>query len=267
MNKIMRSNSGFTLAEVLVALAILGLFIFPISGLFVSSLKANQNAGVEDQVDAIANKTLETMIADGIYTSCVDQDLSNTEYDLYQIDKTEYQVKKTIVVTDKVFMDNQIPSIDQTDGKKLLTIDASLDGQISFPNSAIPTISYISSAEETTKVIYFDDITADNEMHINDDFIYYVNVIGGSSKLKLVLVNGLNTAKILYLSNIPDDGYFSVNTVMSGRGPWQIYNNVDDVQKINAGSIAIADIKIDVKHIPSGRDYSVSTSRVYYKYQ
>lgn len=68
-NNLMKNNSGFTLVEILIAMAVLAIVIVPLMNLFVSSLQLNMtskkrmNATVlgEDMMEAVKNNTIEEL--------------------------------------------------------------------------------------------------------------------------------------------------------------------------------------------------------------
>lgn len=66
-NKIKNDNRGMTLVELLVAIAILTLIVFPTMQVFVAATKANSKARTELQATVTANSVLESAKAFSIY--------------------------------------------------------------------------------------------------------------------------------------------------------------------------------------------------------
>lgn len=61
MNGLKKNNSGFSLVEVLVSLAIVGIIVVPLMGNFLASQKANNSLKSKQAATALAQSTMETM--------------------------------------------------------------------------------------------------------------------------------------------------------------------------------------------------------------
>lgn len=61
MTKFRKSNSGFSLVEVLVSLAIIGIIVVPLIGNFIASQNVNRSLRMKQAATALAQSTMETM--------------------------------------------------------------------------------------------------------------------------------------------------------------------------------------------------------------
>ena len=269
MNRNIYSNSGFTLVEVLIAIAILGVFIIPISGMFTTSLKVSESSRISIEAYSIANKVIEGMSDDEICIPSDNSPISANEYAKYNI-KSEYDVKRSIQISQNATMGSFIDLKTLNTNGTLLTIDASVDGKLDFTNGLLGQLTYSPAFSPNVAglTISFDNSTVKNGNTIiaNKKFDY-VLIIGGNSNLKLTLENTSNVNKTLYLSNIKQGGTFSINTVVTSSGQWISYDNLSTTEANSAGSVATANITMSVRHIPTDKEYSTTTERVFYKYQ
>jgi len=264
MNRIMQSKKGSSLVEVLIAIAVLGVFIIPISGMFISSLKTSENSNASVEAYSIANRIIEGIGEDEIYTPYESIEFSDEEYTRFGIRKNAYQVKKTIEISENSAMDSF-----QSNGEEVLVIDTSVDGEINFLNALMQKITYTPSSTETVTItMKFDDMSVKNgNVIIYDKNFDYVKVIGGNSNLKLVLENYSATDKTLYLLDMPLNSNFSIEMIAKSKARWINYDNLQSTEKNGAGNVAIANLIITVKHIPSNTDYVVESKKVFYRYQ
>lgn len=72
MLKLIKNNKGFTLIEILITLAVLGIVILPLSGLLINSLKINNNAKELLEANNIAQTYMENLKA-GDFSSLIDE--------------------------------------------------------------------------------------------------------------------------------------------------------------------------------------------------
>lgn len=274
MNKIMRGESGFTLVEVLVALAILAVFAIPIMGMFASSLSASKTSFSSTQAYTSANKIIEDMNDNQLFTNCTDVLIDDSEYSKYNINKNDFEVRKTVrppTENNETVMESGIEPMELDEHKMLLTIDASIEGQLSFPDSARPTV-YLDFGVTEKRIKFADaldssDESDDDAILINDPDIYYIKIIYGESDFRLILDNKYDTDKVLYLINNYEQTDFKVDTIASSKGEWRIYEKSQDMSIDPSGSVSEAIITIKVTDRHTKREYSVTSSRVFYKYK
>ena len=268
MNRGIYAKSGFTLVEDLIAIAVLGIFIIPISGMFITSLKVSESSRISIEAYSIANKVIEGM-SDEICIPSDNSPISVAEYAKYNI-KNEYDVKRSIQISKNATIGNFVDLKALNANGTLLTIDASVDEKIGFPNAMLQQLTYSPAFSPNVAglTISFDNSTVKNGNTIiaNKNFDYIL-IIGGNSNLKLTLENTSSANKTLYLSNITQGATFSINAVVTSSGQWISYDNLSTTEANSSGSVATANITISARHIPTNKEYTVSTERVFYKYQ
>lgn len=269
MNRDICAKAGFTLVEVLIAIAVLGIFVIPISSMFITSLRVSESSRISIEAYAVANKVIEGMSDDEICIPSDNSPISTDEYIKYNI-KSEYDVRRSINITPNNAMGSFVDLKALNANGTLLTIDASVDGKIVFTNAMLGALTYTSalSPDVAGLTISFDNSTVKNGNTIIENSSFdNILIIGGNSRLKLTLENASKTNKTLYLSNVTKDGTFSINTVVTSSGQWTSYDNLSSTGANSPGSVATASIKMSVRHIPTNTEYTTTTDRVFYKYQ
>jgi len=269
MNKlIILEKSGFSLVEVLIALAVLGIFIFPISGMFTVAIRTSEASRISIEAYSVANKVIEAMQDDDGISPVEGEPLGVGEYASYGI-KNDYEVTKTIRISENQAMESFVDFESLNQNGTLLTIDASADGQLVFTNAMLQEMGYSPAFEPdfADVTISFDDssVISGSTIIASNNFDY-IRIIGGSSRLKLVLENASKTDKTLYVFNSGEGGSFSVDTALKSTGKWISYDNFSSLEKNETGSVAIADITVKVRHKATNKEFEVNTKRVFYKY-
>jgi|GEM_PF-2436928 len=274
MNRVINNNSGFSLVEVLVAIALLGIFVLPVTGMFTASLRASESSRISAEAYSIANRVIESMDESEMCIPCQNEALSPDDYTLYDIN-SDYEVKKSITITDNAKMESFADLEKLSENGELLVVDASEDGTIKLTNAIVSQVYYepaFAPDKAEVSIIFEDDkITYNNTTSANTLIaqrnLDNVKVIGGSSNLNLILNNLSSSDKNLYAVNAPSNSLFSYKTVVSSPAKWELYDNFDEGDKNETGNVAEADITISVRHISTDKEYSVNTKRVVYKYE
>ena len=269
MNRLIFNRAGFSLVEVLIAIAILGVFIIPVSGMLTSSLKVSESSRASIEAYAIANKVIEAMGNDELFLESQNAPLSASEYQKHGI-KNIYEVTRTVAIEKNDIMDSFADLAHLEANNTLLIIDASVEGRLDFPNISAPPLTYSPEFKPDVARVHirFDNSSVKSgETNIAIQNFDHVKVIGGDANLILTLENSTSDDKALYVSNLKTDGAFSINTVVTSSGNWTSYDNMASAEANRAGSVATANITISVRHKPTDRKFTVTTKRVFYKYE
>ncbi|MCD8375054.1 MAG: prepilin-type N-terminal cleavage/methylation domain-containing protein [Oscillospiraceae bacterium] len=94
MRKFLKSGAGFSLIEVVVAIAILGLVTVPVCGLMVQSHRMNARSEALLQAELAVSNKVETLMASGV--SGGDKEYTVDEVVIKQVKQTNYY---TVTVT------------------------------------------------------------------------------------------------------------------------------------------------------------------------
>ncbi|OQB15540.1 MAG: hypothetical protein BWY15_00252 [Firmicutes bacterium ADurb.Bin193] len=269
MNSHIGCRKGFTLVEVLIAIAVLGVFVVPITGMFISSVKGGETSGTAIEGYAIANRIIEAMSDEEIAVPRVNEPILESEYVLYNISKA-FEVKRTVEIIEGDVMES-FGDLQKLEADGLLfTIDAGTDGVLVFTNALVDQLNYPVSIppDKTEIVIEFkpEGIITGSTTLADVDF-RHIRVIGGQGNVKLILQNKAANDKTVYITDVEQGGPVSVEMSAESPGVWTIYNNMVGGEDNRTGSVATSDITISVRHIATNKEYKVNSKRVFYRYR
>ena len=129
-----KQNGGFTLVEVLVAMAILTSIVIPVCSSLVLSTRIDAKAEAVLQARLAVSSALETMMAEGIDKERIDERFKHGNYDLDGDDQEEALYIKVI----KVGNENDTPyyNVEVSDPNGLVTMTTCIREAITNPENS-----------------------------------------------------------------------------------------------------------------------------------
>lgn len=105
-----KSEAGFSLVEVLVAIALLGIVVIPTCSALVMSFRMNAKTDEMMQAQLAVSSAVETLMAEGITHPSVKYDM--VEYNSEKVDRFPEVTVKTTAVDDKPYYTVEVASED-----------------------------------------------------------------------------------------------------------------------------------------------------------
>lgn len=218
MIRLVRNNSGVTLIELIITIAVLALFIVPISGLFITSAKANTISQTELDATMLAQKCMEMVKSIKEIEDIDDDAFANSGKELTDSDYGNYKVIYKLTEVSSDYTSNQINAEKEVNNLVLNVKSTGVDVTTEkLDNGAINTDTVAINKQFDEAGTKKFTITLSNDgVKLKNDSTFTDIDNSGDNDLH-ILVKGNENIVLLVENNRDDIAYIHVSEGMNGN--------------------------------------------------